>query len=240
MAETLNISTILNHLAWLREQLGVEVNRGNAHAGALLTYNAAAMLQWRFVFPSGDEDRIEDADDRIRAAKLIDDFVWEVRGLHQEAKALDESGRPKRTATQAVLDKLTAQLTKLLRQLPKIAGLHEPRPEREVGLEQEIQTGELVGDWVRSQRGPRGATSKGGVAAGPRSGLLSTMAGVVFVQQPQQGPAAERIAAASADIVAAFLGLAVEEHVQGLPARSAERTAAFGRDLQAQLVARSS
>lgn len=240
MAETLNISTILDHLAWLREQLGVEVNRGNAHAGALLVYNAAAMLQWKFVFPSGDQDRIDDAADRNRAAKLIDDFVWEVRGLHQEAKALDASGRPKSTATKSVLDRLTTQLTKVLRQLPKLAGLPEPSPVRDIGLEQEIETGDLVGDWVRSRHEPKAATSKGGVAPGPRSGLLSTMAGVVFVQQPQQGAAAERTAAASADIVAAFLGLAVEEHVQGLPARSAERTTALGQDLQTQLIARSS
>ena len=51
MAGSSRISDILDHLAWLRDQLAAEVNQGNAYAGALLTYNAASLLQWHFVFP---------------------------------------------------------------------------------------------------------------------------------------------------------------------------------------------
>jgi hypothetical protein len=240
VAETLNFSTILNHLAWLREQLSIKINQRNAHAGALLAYNAAAMLQWRFVLPLDDKDWIVDAAERKKAAVIIDDFVWKVRGLHQEAKALVSLRSPTSIATKSVLDRLTDQLTKVLRQLPKITGLPEPKPVRNVGLEQQLQTEDLVGDWVRSRRESKASAYKGGSDPAWRSGLLSAMAGVAFAQQPHQGATAARSASDCAEVVAALLGLAVEDHVRGLPARSAERTTALGQDLKAQLTARSS
>lgn len=241
MAETLTLSVILNHLEWLRGQLGLEINRCNADSGALLAYNAAAMLQWRFVFPSSDQDRIADASDRRRAAKLIDDFVWKIRELQLETKAVGSFGLPPTITREPVLDRLTTILTRIVRQLPKLIGLPKPYPAREVGLEQELDAESLLRDWIRGRRGS--GTTKSDVPKGlasQRSGLLTTMAAAVFTQQPQQGPAIERSATASVGIVAAFLELAVDAHVQGLPTPSAKRSTAFGNDLRSHLIPRSS
>jgi hypothetical protein len=246
MVEESKISTVLNHLAWLREQLGSEVNRGNAHAGALLTYNAAAMLQWHFVFPSTDKDRIPALPDRKRVARLIDDFAWNVRGLYLEAKALRDSGKSGGKASEAVIGGLVKQIAKVLRGIPKVTNIPEPSPVRCIELEQGIEPANLLRSPGRGRRA-FGAATAGTSTAGseptqepaPLEGLLAAMAGTLYVQQNQQtGHLAKDFLDGSAEMASAILKHSLAEYTATLSGKSAERLGALGGDILAHLTDR--
>jgi hypothetical protein len=242
MAEESKISTVLNHLAWLREQLGSEVNRGNAHAGALLTYNAAAMLQWHFVFPSTDQDRIPALPDRKRVARLIDDFVWNVRGLYLEAKALRDSGKQGGKASGAVIGGLVKQIAKLLRGIPKFTNIPEPSPVRCVELEQGIEPGNLLQSPGRGRRASdtsTAGTSTAGSEPAPLEGFLAALAGTLYVQQNHQtGHLAKDFLDGSAEMASAVLKHSLAEYTATLTGKSAERLGALGGDILAHLTDR--
>lgn len=243
MAGTSNISKVMNHLAWLREQLGTEINRGNAYAGALLTYNAAAMLQAHFVFPSSDEDRIQSPAGRTQAAKLIDDFVWEVRSLFQEAKSRQGSGRDVSKATNALIDELKKQVIKVLRGLPRLAGLPAAHPVRFVELEHELDPTSLLiaGKGTRRRSSASKTTTASTTVSDTRKGLRTVLAGTLFINQSDHAEGrVESFVAGCSHVVSAALEQSLEDYVATLSGKSAERTEAIGRDIGSRLAARHS
>lgn len=234
------LSPILDHLAWLREQLKGTVTADNAHAATLLTYNAAALLQWHFVLPSSDSDWIADSADRKRAAKLIDDFVWAVRGLHQDAKAHRASGGTGTAKAKAVLEGLATAITKVLLKLPKLARLPKPHPIRSTAMEQEVDPFQLLGSSMlaeASRRPTKPVKGKQPDKESPRRGLRGVLAGIFFVRESRaKGRRGREFADGCEEICAAFYERALGDYVQSLSGVRAERLEQLGRDVQSHLV----
>jgi hypothetical protein len=80
------IKPILGHLAWLAKNIDTPANSGRAYDAALLTYNAAAILQWRFVFPVSDLDTSQNGEYRLKIMRLIKALVKTSRELVEDAK----------------------------------------------------------------------------------------------------------------------------------------------------------
>ena len=101
------IEPILGHLAWLAERIEDSTNDGRAYDAAVLTYNAAAMLQWYFVAPVSYADTIRDDRTRAEAAELIDDLVTASRRIVTQAKDATKK------EDEALRDRLTKQINKV-------------------------------------------------------------------------------------------------------------------------------
>jgi hypothetical protein len=139
------IKRVLEHLAWLKEQAGQDINRDRAYDAALLTYNAAVMLQWHFVLTTSTADQIQDQKARRRAAKLIEGFVWSAR---EKVEKLQDP-KPSVRAVRELRDELLLALEALLKVLPGYFGLLAPRLTRDPSLERAPRLRELVDDWLR-------------------------------------------------------------------------------------------
>lgn len=239
MARELEISDILDHLAWLREQLAGDVNQGNAYAGALLTYNAAALLQWHFVMPGSYTNWIDDEAERARAAKAIDDFVWVVRDLLQQAKKHHAAGISTGKKSAGVIADLRKQIAKVLRALPKLCQLSKPTPSRAPECEQSINPTEMLNQWLLSQPPIDSQTSevlKKTAVTDSRSAVRSALAGALFVGEASgSGRRRSEYMAGSSEIVAVLFGTALEDYSKSFSGKSAKRTAAFCEDIAAHL-----
>ena len=149
MAGESKIKRVLEHLAWLKEQAGAEINLDRVHDAALLTYNAAVMLQWYFVMPTTEADQIQNEADRKKAAKLIDDFVTSVRTLVEQS----EHARPDTEPMEKCRGELLSLLKKLLVLLPKKLGLATPAISRDSSLEPPPRLRMLVSEWLAEHSG---------------------------------------------------------------------------------------
>jgi hypothetical protein len=144
MADKSEIKRVLEHLAWLKEQVGEEVNRDRAYDAALLTYNAAVMLQWHFVMPMSEADQIQNEADRKKAAKLIDDFVKSVRTLVEKSK----HARPDTEPMAKCREELLSLFKTLLKRLPKKLGLARVAISRDSSLEPPPRLRALLSRWL--------------------------------------------------------------------------------------------
>lgn len=237
MAETLNISTILNHLAWLQYQIGRDVNRDRVLDGALLTLNAAAMLQARFVMPMEQEtDQIPDAD-ITKAAKLIDDFFWRVRELTDAAADLVAADKPRRLA--ACRSTLLDEIAKVLKKAPKLLKLSTPIPVRAPSLERSKGFDGLVQDWSQRQisRTPIDlGPARFDVEAGPHAGLLKALAGVLVVNHSAVMQQCEpEVAAAIRDTAVRNLEFDIGETAREQDGKAKKRWRALGKFFSSQL-----
>ena len=239
MTGSSRISEILDHLAWLREQLAGDVNQGNAYAGALLTYNAAALLQWHFVMPGSYTNWIEDKTERARAAKIIDDFVWVVRDLFLQAKKHHAAGISTGKKSAGVIAELRKQITKVLRVLPKLFQLSKPTPSRAPACEQSINPTEMLNQWLSSQPlidSQTLAVLKKTAVTDPRSAVRSALAGALFAGEASgAGRRRSEYMAGSSEVVAVLFSTALEDYSKSFSGKSAKRTAAFCEDIAAHL-----
>ena len=240
MAGSSRISDILDHLAWLRDQLAAEVNQGNAYAGALLTYNAASLLQWHFVFPEPHTmGWIKDKDKLAPAAKAIDNFVWAMRNLFQQAKKHYIAGISLGEESVGVIAAIRKQITKVLRELPKLFQLSKPIPRRATECEQSIDPTRMHIQWLKSQ--PPIDTKTLAVLKEPavvdsRSAVRCTLAAALWAKgQPQSA-----YIAGCREVAGALFLEAVEDYSKSFSGKSAKRTAAFCADIAEHLVASTS
>lgn len=249
MAGSSRIGDILDHLAWLREQLAADVNQGNAYAGALLTYNAAAALQWNFVLPGSSFEEIANADDRSNAAKIIDNFVWRARELFGKAKRAIRKARAG-NAGKTVLGELREAIEKVLRRLPRLMHLPKAYPVQKQELVRNLDPNSMLRDWLTS-RGltdiiaqEQVATAQKPVAkkaelAGPRTGLRSTLAAAsVLSDESLYGTQGKDYRRGSAEVVSAMLRYALKDYVATLGKKSAKRMEAIVQDIIRDIVAR--
>jgi len=228
------ISRVLDHLAWLQDQLEADVNRGNAYAGAILTYNAAAALQWHYVLPVSKSDEAPDSENLSKAAKAIDDFVWRVRDLFIDAKRLTAKQSKGKRGRSIVAD-LWKAIASVLRRVPRILGLPKPVPEAWYELLKSLDPIAMLKDWLKARGLPVKATAaalkKAGLA-GPRSGLRSTLAAVsVVADERVYGPGGHEFRAGSSEVVAKSLEIAMRDYVKTLGNKSAKRMKAFVQDV---------
>jgi hypothetical protein len=228
------ISRVLDHLAWLRDQLEADVNSRNAYAGALLTYNAAAALQWHFVLPVSKGDEAPDIASRSKAAKAIDDFVWRVRELFIDAKSLTEKQSKGKRGRSIVAD-LCKAISSVLRRVPRLLKLPEPMPDVWYELLKSLDPIAMLKDWLKARGLPVKATpaalKKAGLM-GPRSGLRSALAAVaVIADDGTHGPRRKKNHRGGSEVVAAMLGHAMEDYVATLGKTSAKRMKGFVQDI---------
>lgn len=240
MAGPTQISDILDHLAWLREQLGATANQGNAYAGALLTYNAAAALQWHFVLPSSSFEEIADADDRSKAATIIDNFVWRARELFGKAKRASKKALAG-AAGKTLLGELREAIGKVLRRLPQLMRLPKAAPRQMRELVRSLDANAMLRDWL-ARRGltdiaQKPAAKKAGLA-GPRTGLRTTLAAASAVaDESLYGTRGKDYRIGNAEVVSAMLGFALKDYVATLGKKSAKRMEAIVQDIIRDIVA---
>lgn len=236
MAETLNISTILNHLAWLQYQIGRNVNRDRVLDGALLTLNAAAMLQAHFVMPMDQEtDQIPDAD-ITKAAKLIDDFFWRAQELTDTATELTAAGKPRKLA--ACRSTLLDEIAKVLKKAPTLLQLPTPIPVRAPSLERSQGPDGFAQEWSRRQIS-RSTIDLGpvrfDVEAGPHAGLLKALAGVLVANHSAVMQQCEpEVAAAIRDTAVRNLEFDVGETAREQGGTAKKRWRALGKFFSSQ------
>lgn len=214
------ISPVLGHLLWLAERIDSKANRGRAHDAAVLTYNAAAMLQWHFMLPASYADTIRDADQRAEAAKLIDDLVTTARKLVTEAE----------DATRKSDDEIRERLKKLInRTIEKLRRLFlalTPEPKRVPGLEEFSSLRTLMDAFLdvhKENFGPaiakgRALGSKGGT--GPDAALDEAIAGLIYVYEPDTKTTANpKFQRSLAQMAAGFFKTAVDMQPEELSGR---------------------
>ena len=117
-----NLLPILDHVAWLAERVADKANAGRAYDAALLTYNAAVMLEWRFRFPLGDWAVPPDSPRWAEAAKLVDDLSMSSRAIVEKVEAA-----PKKKAD-AYRPKLRMLIKRVLKKLPAVLSVRTPKP----------------------------------------------------------------------------------------------------------------
>jgi hypothetical protein len=230
MATASRISHDLDHLAWLWKQLGKRVNSESPHAGALLTYNAAAALQFHFVLPYSTLDEIADAANRGKAAKIIDDFVWRTRGLLDKAKLKTKKGIGGETG-KTLVSRLRSAISTVLRGLPRLLGLPKPTPARADDLLTTFDVESAFSDWL----GSRDSATKAKVEAvsktvesGPRAGLRAVLAGASVVSDESvYGKKGKEYRKGSSQMLAALLSQALGDYTATLSKKSARRMTAF-------------
>ena len=181
MVSESRVRPILDHLAWLAERIDDSVNAGRAYDAAVLTYNAAVMLQWQYVAPQSYADTITHEATRIEAADLIDRLVQ----ASEKIVAKAERGIGDHDA--ALRDKLAAEIRKVLRTLPALFHLAGPTPARMPELEKSPNVRELLDEFLSAHAEQyTDAILKGRIAAakgevGPDAALKEAIAGLIFM-----------------------------------------------------------
>jgi hypothetical protein len=178
------LKPILGHLAWLADRIDDPVNDGRLKDAALLTYNAAAMLQWRFVFPVSWSDQIRNVDDRWEASGIIDGLVTSAEKI--VAKADDaggaDQGRDKRLRSQ-----LVAEITRSLQRLQELLLTGESVPARMPALEETPNARKLLDEFLAAHAEQYAAAiEKGRLAAAkrevaPAAALKEAIAGLIYI-----------------------------------------------------------
>lgn len=178
------IKPILGHLAWLVDRIADPINDGRLKDAALLSYCAAAMLQWRFVFPVSWSDLIQNADDRREAAEVIDELVTSAEKIVAKADDADEAdqGRDKRLRTKLVTD-----ITRLVQKLQGLLRIGEAVPARMPALEETPNVRELLDEFLAAHAEQHAsAIEEGRLAAakgevGPAAALKEAIAGLIYI-----------------------------------------------------------
>lgn len=91
MFEDSKVRPILNHLAWLSKVMPKPINSGRAINAANLTYTAATMLQWRFIAPIAEVDRVLQKPFWQIADTTIANLVTTAEELVREAMQCNEA-----------------------------------------------------------------------------------------------------------------------------------------------------
>lgn len=200
------LAPVLGHLAWLADRVASEDNAGRAYDASLLTYNAAAMLQWRFVAPVSYADTIMDRGSRMEAARLIDGLVSVSQRL------IGQAGSPSKADDRAIRMRLAKEIGKVLRELPLL--LHStPRvaPMQMPELEQAASIRGLIDEFMAEHGDSEDAIARGRAkdrkqGAGPEAALCEAIASLIYAHEPARDTAEPRI---FANLAAGFFKAAV-------------------------------
>ncbi len=175
------IQPVLGHLAWLADRIDDPVNDGRLKDAALLTFNAAAMLQWRFMLPVSYADTIRDDDLRTEAAESIDGLVASAEKIVAKAEHAD-SGQDK-----ALREQLTARIRRVLKTLPRLLLGPPPQPVRMSELEVSPNVRQLMDEFLAAHATEHAAAISKGRAigvkggSGPDAALNEALAGLIYV-----------------------------------------------------------
>lgn len=159
------LTPILGHLAWLAECVASEDNARRAYDASLLTYNAAAILQWRFIAPVSYADTIRDAAARAVAAKLIDNLVTVSRRLITRAR---EAANSKDDVD--VRARLAKEIRRVVKDLPPLLLVPKPAPAQVPELEAAVSIPDLIGDFLDSHKTDHAEAIAQGQAVGLKGG----------------------------------------------------------------------
>jgi hypothetical protein len=213
------IAPVLGHLAWLAERIDDDINRGRAHDAALLTYNAAVMLQWRFTAPVSYADTIQDPALRSEAAELINDFVNTSRRMVVRAKQ-----DPAAAEDETVRKQLTKKINKVTKNLPRLLLASNPVPERRPEFEEAANLRQLMAEFLTAHKDQYSAAiakgkalgAKGGT--GPEAALNEALAAVIYSQDAAEtGSMLPELQSGLSRIAAGFFKTAVDMQPDDMP-----------------------
>jgi hypothetical protein len=215
---------ILGHLAWLAERIADPVNDGRLRDAALLVFNAAVMLQWRFIAPVSFEDTIRDLGHRFEAAEVIDGLVVVAEKILAKAEGADSE------QDKSLRSRLRAHIRKVLTTLPGLLLFGNPESARVPELESSPNVRELMDEVLAVyaeeyadaiSKGRLIGTKEGG---GPDAALNEAIAGLVYVQDDaREADIAPSIRHSLAQMAAGFFKTAVEIQPDDLPAAEKKR-----------------
>jgi hypothetical protein len=215
---------ILGHLAWLAERIEDPVNDGRLRDAALLTYNAAVMLQWRFVAPVSTEDTIRDMGLRVEAAEAIDGLVVAAEKIVAKADGADSE------QDKVLRSRLKAYIRKVLKTLPRLLLAGNPEPVRVLELETSPNVRELMDEVLAvyaeeySEAITKGRLigAKGG--SGPDAAMSEAIAGLVYVHDDaRETDMAPSLHHSFTQMAAGFFKTAAEIQPDNLPLASRKR-----------------
>lgn len=218
------ISPVLGHLAWLAERIEDPVNDGRLRDAALLVFNAAVMLQWRFMVPVSIEDTIRDMSLRVEAAEAIDGLVVAAEKIVTKAEGADSE------QDKSLRSRLRAHIKKVLKTLPRCLTTGSPDSARVPELESSPNVRELM-DEVLAVYAEEYADviskgrligAKGG--SGPDAAMSEAIAGLVYVHDDaREADMAPSLRRSLAQMAAGFFKTAVEIQPDDLPAAEKKR-----------------
>ena len=219
-----NLLPILDHLAWLAECVADKANTGRAFDAALMTYNAAVMLEWRFRFPLGDWALPPDSPEWAEAAELMDKLSMSSRAIIEQVTAATKKKDDDYRA------KLRTLIKRVLKKLPAVLSVRTPKAVYMPALNWSPNVRQLIQEFLDAHRHERADAIKKGWAAGkaasvgPEAALSEAIASILYVHTSQV------MTAQSADLrrslgqmAAGFLETALEDLPDGLSAARRKR-----------------
>ena len=218
------IEPILGHLAWLAERIEDSTNDGRAYDAAVLTYNAAAMLQWYFVAPVSYADTIRDTGHRVEAAEVIDGLVLAAEKIVGKAEGADSE------QDKALRSRLRAHIRKVLKTLPELRLVWNTKPIRVPELETSPNVRELMDEvlavyaeeYAEAILKGRLIGAKGG--SGPDAALNEAIAGLVYVHDDaREADMAPSLCHSLSRVMAGVFKTAVENQPDGFPTAEKKR-----------------
>jgi len=218
------IQPILAHLAWLAERINDPVNAGRLRDAALLTYNAAVMLQWRFVAPVSSADMVFDETSRREAAEVIDKFVKSAEKITAKAEHADSE------QDKVLRAKLVADIRRVLKTLPRLLFAENPEPTRLAELETSPNIRALMDEFLAVHAGEyAGAIEVGRLRAakelvGPDAALKEAIAGLIYIHDDaREADTTPGLRRSLAQMAAGFFKTAVEIQPDEIPAARRKR-----------------
>lgn len=219
------IGPVLGHLAWLAEKIPSPVNNERAYDAAILTYNAAAMLQWRFVAPVSYADVISVKWIRAEAADAIDKLVT----LSEQAVA--KAKKCNRDQDKRLRAQLVTEINKVIGVVARAMRIAVPMPSRMLELESSPNVRELLDELLAAHAVQYAAAIKEGRLraekreVGPDAALREAVAGLIYIhddaREADMSPGLRR---PLAQMAAGFFKTVVElQAEQRLPAAQRKR-----------------
>lgn len=175
------IAPVLGHLAWLAERIPDPANDGRAHDAALLTYNAATMLQWRFVAPVSHADLISTEWLRTEAAEAIDRLVT------SSEKTVVKAAKSARDQDKRLRAQLVTEINKVISVVARALQITPTTPTRMLELESSPNVRELLDEFLAAHAEQYAAAIlEGRIAAakreaGPDAALNEAIAGLIYI-----------------------------------------------------------
>lgn len=219
------IAPVLGHLAWLAERIPDEANRGRAYDAALLTYNAAVMLQWRFTAPVSYADVISVDWCRTESAEAIDTLVT------SSEKAVAKAAKSARDQDKHLRAQLVTAINKVVDVVARSLQIAPTAPTRMPELESSPRVRELLDEFLAAHAEQHAAAIlEGRIAAakkevGPDAALKEAIAGLIYIhddaREADMSPGLRR---PLTQMAAGFLKTAVElQAEESLPAAQKRR-----------------
>lgn len=219
------IAPVLGHLAWLAERIPDPANDGRAHDAALLTYNAAAMLQWRFVAPVSHADLISVEWRRTEAAEAIDKLVT------SSEKAVAKAAKSARDQDKRLRAQLVTEINKVVEVVARSLQIALPTPTRMLELESSPNVRELLDEFLAAHAEQYAAAIlEGRIAAakreaGPDAALKEAIAGLIYIHDDaREAGMSPGLRRPLTQMAAGFFKTAVEQQAEeSLPAAQKRR-----------------